>query len=307
MITKKQAQAAAEQNRATSAEAETYRETPSPYFQDWQSFTKDFLFLSQMYCPSYEEDAALEALLRLLPENGLSTFLKNLIESTERSFVKSIESAVYLSVGDLKSLRSRGFIAYMPGLIKKIFGTVSAMRDYSNVPSHKLIAESTIKKWQDAEFSEKNGEANEIVFGEDDVERYLEYSWYRYGLSLQDAFVFYGQVPTLKRLLEASRNAIPYAVLMFFVGGSISFNLSRPIRHLSQLVISDAYAQAGPAQTGSVKQDIIAYVLLALFVISFCVTLWNEFFSSKPRPISRDFNRAYVGLLIGQLGKIMGS
>ena len=47
--------------------------------------------------------------------------------------------------------------------------------------------------------------------------------------------------------------------------------------------------------------------LLGLFVIAFIVTLRDEFLTEKPRPISRDLNRAFFGFLIGQLGKIMGA
>ena len=94
---------------------------------------------------------------------------------------------------------------------------------------------------------------------------------------------------------------------------SDSFNVFRTIIRTGGLalnfIIGLAYAQPLSGMDSSamiIKQIVVPMTFLILFFGAFFVTLRDEFFSPKPRPISKDLNRAFIGFVIGQLKTFAG-
>jgi len=121
----------------------------------------------------------------------------------------------------------------------------------------------------------------------------------------------YGSLPLLEKLLLLISRFFPYMIILFFVEISQSFSVMSLILQ-GKLWVENLYG-ATPAFAQDVKvptptlldiRNIFSLVFLLMFVISFFVTLRDEFFSDKPRPISKDLNRAFIGFIIGQLTKV---
>jgi hypothetical protein len=128
------------------------------------------------------------------------------------------------------------------------------------------------------------------------------------------AALAYGRLSSIQRVKRSGRQMIPYLALLIAVVASGSLDMVGSLLQSGKLIaevfVSTAWAASGDAidLPGGViiRQLVIPVVFLLLFVASFGVTLWDEFHSSKPRPISKDLNRAFVGFIIGQLKSILG-
>jgi hypothetical protein len=127
------------------------------------------------------------------------------------------------------------------------------------------------------------------------------------------AALAYGMLGSIQRLRRSSRQMVPYLALLIAAVASGSLDMVGSLLQLGRLaaeiLVSTAWAAPEvKSLTGEavIRQLVIPITFLALFVGSFAITLWDEFFAEKPRPISKDLNRAFIGFVIGQLKSIIG-
>jgi hypothetical protein len=130
-----------------------------------------------------------------------------------------------------------------------------------------------------------------------------------YEEALDCAFMLYGLLKARTRLRMLVAQFTPYIALMLGAGlGDIVRAPGRLIGNLTSLNQVHLFPTASAASFSAEpigRSDVIAAVFLVLFVCTFLVTLRDEFFTTKPRPISRDLNRSFVGFILGTLTRVI--
>jgi hypothetical protein len=121
----------------------------------------------------------------------------------------------------------------------------------------------------------------------------------------------YGRLSPWRRFSRSATRLAPYLILLGLVAGTNPLIQASAVGRIGAFLGSGSFISSAFAQpttgSGGYLHGAFSIIFLGLFVAAFAVTLFDEFFRDKPRPISRDLNRAFIGFVISEVARLANS